>query len=164
MRAPIHSKKHIVQISQATVAQGIANNELIVDAIEGQSTVPGAVQEGAVVKAVYIEFWLGQASATIVGSYTLIVYKNPGSGHGVTAGEMAALHDYTNKKNIFFSSQALSPPTDGGLIPVIKGWVKIPKGKQRFGLADRLSIGIRNNTASAIDINYCGIAIFKEYT
>ncbi len=164
MRAPIHSRKHIVQISQATVTQAVANNEEIIEAIEGAATTPDHIAEGAVVKAVWIEFWLGQASATIVGSYTLVVYKNPGSGHGITAGEMAALHDYTNKKNILFTSQALSPPTDGGLIPVLKQWIKIPKGKQRFGLADKLTIGIRNNTATDIDINYCGVAIYKEYT
>ncbi len=163
VRAQVNSKKHIVQIAQSTVAQAIANNETLVDAIEGAPSVPSHVREGATVKAVYIELWLGQASATIVGSYTLIVYKNPGSGHGVTGAEMAALHDYTNKKNVFFTSQALSPPTDGGLIPVLKGWVKIPKGKQRFGLADRLTIGIRNNTATDIDINYCGLAVYKEY-
>ncbi len=164
MRAPIHSKKHYVQISQATVAQAVADNVEIVSAIEGASSLPQHVIEGATVKAIYVEFWLGTDSATIVGSYTVIVYKNPGSGHGVTGAEMAALHDYTNKKNIFFTSQALSPPTDGGLIPVIKGWIKIPKGKQRMGLADKITLAIRNNNATAIDLNYCGFAVFKSYS
>ncbi len=164
MRPPINSKKHYVQISQSTVAQAAVVNENILVAIEAAPTTPQHVREGAVVKAVWIEFWLGQASATIVGSYTVIVYKDPGSGHTVTAAEMAALHDYTNKKNILYTSQALAPPTDGGLIPVLKQWIKIPKGKQRIGLNDKISLAIRNNTASAVDINYCGFSVFKEFT
>ncbi len=164
MRAPIHSKKHFVQISQATVAQAIVNLEALVVAKEATSTTPTDVEEGALVKACYIEFWLGNASSTVVGSYTLILYKNPAGGANATTANLAALHDYANKKNILFTSQALAPPTDGGQVPVMKGWYKIPKGKQRFGLGDKLHIAIRNNNATAIDINYCGFAVFKEYT
>ncbi len=164
MRPIISSKKHYVQISQATVSQGLLVNTEIVDAIEGSHSSPTHISEGDIVKAVYVEFWLGTASATIVGSYTVVIYKNPGSGHGLTSGEAAALHDYTNKKNVFFASQALSPPTDGGLVNVIKTWIKIPKGKQRFGLADRFTIAIRNNNATAVDLNFCGICIFKSYS
>ncbi len=162
MRPIISSKKHYVQISQSTVSQAALVNTELVDAIEGAHSSPTHIAEGNVVKAVWIEFWLGTASATVVGSYTVVVYKNPGSGHGLTAGEAAALHDYTNKKNIFYASQALSPPTDGGLVCVLKQWIKIPKGKQRFGLADRFTIGVRNNNATAIDLNFCGMAVFKS--
>ncbi len=81
-----------------------------------------------------------------------------------TAGQIAALHDYANKKNILFTAQGLVTPTDGGQVPVLRGWYKIPKGKQRFGLGDRLFLTIRNNNAAAIDINFCGLAIYKEYT
>ncbi len=164
MRPIIQSKKHIVQITQSTVAQAIVNNELVIEAIEGAPSVPSHVAEGATVKAVYFELWLGQASSTIVGSYTLVVYKNPGGNANAVTADLAALHDWDNKKNILFTSQALAAPTDGGLTPVIKGWIKIPKGKQRFGLKDRLQLSIRNNTVTDVDINYCGFAIYKEYT
>ncbi len=164
MRPILTSKKHYVQISQATVAQGLLVNVTLVDAIEGAHTLPEHVSEGDVVKAVFVEFWIGNASTSVVGSYTVVLYKNPGSGHGLTGGEAAALHDWTNKKNIFFSSQALAPPTDGGFIPVIRTWVKIPKGKQRFGLADRFTIAIRNNNSTSVDVNFCGIATYKSYS
>ncbi len=164
MRAPIHSRKHIIQIAQSTVTQAALNNEELVEALEGAPNQPKHVVEGAIVKAVWVELWLGNASSTVVGSYTVALYKNPGSGHGMTAAEAAALYDYTNKKNILFTSQALVPPTDGGQIPVMRGWYKIPKGKQRFGIADKLTIGIRNNNLTSVDINYCGLAVYKEYT
>ncbi len=164
MKAPIHSKKHIFQMSQFTIAQSAVDTQVMVLAQEQQSTTPAGINEGALVKAIYVELWLGNASATVVGSYTTILFKNPGGNAAATSGNLAALHDYDNKKNILFTSQALVPPTDGGQVAVMKGWYKIPKGKQRFGLGDRIDLVTRNNNATAVDINGCGVAIYKEYT
>ncbi len=164
MRAPVHSKKHIVQISQSTVGQALIANSLIIEALEGASSVPSQIEEGAIVKACYLELWLSMDSASVVGSYTLIVIKNPGGNANPVTGDLAALHDYDNKKNILFTAQGLLSPSDGGQVPVIRGWYKIPKGKQRFGLKDRLQISLRNNNLAAIDINFCGLAVYKEYT
>ncbi len=164
MRAPITSRKHIFQISQATVAQGLLVNTEIINAIEGARSQPQHVAEGAIVKACYVEFWVSNDSASVVGSYTFVIYKNPGNAHEMNTGQAAALHDYDNKKNILFTAQGLVSPNDGGQVPVARGWYKIPKGKQRFGANDSLEIAIRNNNATAIDINFCGLAIYKEYT
>ncbi len=131
---------------------------------EAPSTTPTGVMEGATVKAVYIELWLGNASTSVVGSYTCIVYKNPGGVATIGAASMAALHDWPNKKNILFTSQALVPPTDGGQVAVLRQWIKIPKGKQRMGVADSLRISVRNNNSTSVAINFCGLAVFKEYT
>ncbi len=164
MKAPITSRKHIFQISQSTVAQGAIVNTFFLSAIEGARSQPQHVAEGASVKACYLEYWVSQDSASVVGSYTIVVLKLPGGDNIPTAGQLAALHDYSNKKNILFTAQGLLTPNDGGQVPVVRGWYKIPKGKQRMGLGDALSISIRNNNATAIDINFCGLAIFKEYT
>ncbi len=164
MRAPIKSKKHIVQISQGTVAQAAVVNTNLIVAREATSSTPQDVEEGANVKACYVEFWVSQDSASIVGSYTVILLKVPGGNAAVTTANMAALHDYNNKKNILFTGQGLLTPNDGGQVPVLRGWYKIPKGKQRFGLLDALTVTLRNNNATAIDINFCGAAVYKEYT
>ncbi len=164
MRPPIKSKKHIVQISQGTVAQAAVENTTLVLSQEATGTVPSVVEEGATVKACYVEFWLSQDSASVVGSYTVALVKIPGGASDISSANMAALHDYKNKKNILFTAQGLLTPNDGGQIPVLRGWYKIPKGKQRFGLGDLLTINIRNNNATAIDINFCGLAVYKEYT
>ncbi len=164
MRAPIKSKKHIVQISQSTVAQAAVVNSNLVISTEATSTTPFNVEEGAIVKNCYVEFWVSQDSASVVGSYTIVLFKNPGGGAVITTANLAALHDYGNKKNILFTAQGLLTPNDGGQVPVLRGWYKIPKGKQRFGLGDALTVTIRNNNATAIDINFCGLAIYKEYT
>ncbi len=164
MKPVIKSKKHIFQISQATVGQALAVGSVFCTAIEGTSTTPVNVEEGAIVKACYVEYWVSQDSASIVGSYTVILQKDPGGNAAITSGQMAALHDYDNKKNILFTAQGLLTPNDGGQVPVLRGWYKIPKGKQRMGLGDQLMVVIRNNNATAIDINFCGLVIYKEYT
>ncbi len=164
MRAVVKSRKHIFQISQSTVAQAAVVNTIIVKSAEATSTTPEGIEEGAIVKACYLEFWVSQDSASVVGSYTLILVKIPGIAGNPITGEVAALHDYHNKKNILFTAQGLLTPNDGGQVPILRGWYKIPKGKQRFGLDDKLVVTIRNNNATAIDINFCGLAIFKEYT
>jgi len=163
MRAPIHSRKHIFQISQATVAQAAIDTQTFVQAIEGVSTAPHVVAEGSLVKACYIEFWVSADSASVVGSYTIIVHKNPGNANPATSANLAALHDFTNKKNILFTGQGLLTPNDGGQVPIMRGWYKIPKGKQRMGLGDTMQIVLRNNNSTAIDINLCGVVIFKEF-
>ncbi len=164
MRAPIHSKKHILQMSQFTIAQSAIDTQTIVDSIEAASTTPSQVEEGAIVKAVYVEYWLGNASTSVVGSYTTVLIKSPGGNAAMGQANVAALHDYDNKKNILFTSQALVPPTDGGQVMVLRQWVKIPKGKQRMGLGDQIQLVTRNNNATAVDINGCGFALYKEYT
>ncbi len=151
-------------MSQFTIAQSAVDTQVVVISQEAVSTTPSAIEVGAVVKAVWIEYWVGNASATVVGSYTFIVMKNPGGNAVATAANLAALHDYDNKKNILYTSQALTPPTDGGLIQICKQWIKIPKGKQRFGLGDRIDVVCRNNNSTAVDINGCGLAVFKEYS
>ncbi len=164
MRAPITSRKHIFQISQATVAQAAVVITEFANSIEGQRSQPQHVAEGAIVKACYVEYWVSQDSASVVGSYTIILLKNPGNNADPTSANLAALHDYDNKKNILFTGQGLLTPNDGGQVPVLRAWYKIPKGKQRMGLGDTLEIVIRNNNATAIDINFCGVVIYKEYT
>ncbi len=164
MRAPIHSRKHYVQIAQSTVAQAAGANTTLIVSAEGQSSTPSGINEGAIVKACYVEFWVSQDSASVVGSYTIALYKNPGGTSTMASANLAAIHDYQNKKNILFTAQGLLTPNDGGQVPVLRQWYKIPKGKQRFGLKDSLMLSIRNNNAAAIDINFCGLAVFKEYT
>ncbi len=164
MKPIIKSKKHIFQISQSTVAQAAVASTVFVTAQEATSTTPDAVEEGAIVKACYVEFWASQDSASTVGSYTVVLMKVIAQSPTPTTTNMAALHDYNGKKNIFFTGQGLLTPNDGGQVPVLRGWYKIPKGKQRFGLNDRMVVTIRNNNATAIDINFCGLVIYKEYT
>ncbi len=164
MRPIIHSKKHIVQLGQSTIAQSAILNVTLFKAIEGASSTPTDIEEGASVKAVWCEVWLSNISASLIGSFTAGLYKNPGNSNVISAADAAALHDYDNKKNILYVTQGLAPATDSSLMLLCRQWFKVPKGKQRMGLGDKIAFFIRNNNATAIDIDVCGIFVYKEYT
>ncbi len=160
MRPVIHSVKHIVQAPFSQITTGTAENILIFAGVE--STVANAateVEEGSIVKAVFVEMWL-QNSAND-GHQVLILEKVEGNNTGATFTELATLFSYHNKKNILFTHEGLSANDGvGNPLPVIRQWVKIPKGKQRFGLGDRMELSISNPSSN--NLNRCGVFIFKE--
>ncbi len=163
MRPVIQSEKHLVQITLSSVVALDSATETIVNAV--QDVTPGNprhVPVGAIVKAVYVELWLlgtGQQPNTT----TVIVEKTPGSSRDtdITATEMGDLHGYFNKKNILETHQGLIGDANTNPVPFFRGWIKIPKGKQRFGLGDRFQLSIKAITE---DVQYCAVFIYKAYT
>ncbi len=160
VRPVIQSRKHIFQVALASQVGVGVTVDAFITAIEGARTLPEHVAEGCSVKAFWLELWI-QNSAPAIGSFTFIVYKNPGGSNNVASADMAALHDWDNKKNILYTTQGLAPGNEEQILNIFKGWIKIPKGKQRFGLGDKMQFAIRNNTT--YDINFCGLVIYKEY-
>ncbi len=162
MRPVIHATKHYVQMSRSTVATVARNNEQFIEAVEGTTAnLVDEVVEGAVIKAVYVELWTLDAGNA--GSQIVTLVKTPLTDIGPSFANMNALGTYANKKNILFTHQGLNS-NDGitGPINVMRGWYKIPKSKQRFGLGDKLILTIANNGAN--DLFYCGFCTYKEYT
>ncbi len=162
VRPVVHSTKHYVQFTRSTVSTVSVVNEDIARSVE--STVANLVDEvaeGTLVKAVYVELWLIDAGAG--GSAVVTLVKAPLANLGPTFANMNALGSYQNKKNVLFTFQGLTP-NDGIANPVnvMRGWYKIPKSKQRFGLGDSLILTIANNSAQ--DMFYCGFATYKEYS
>ncbi len=162
MKAPIHSEKHYVQITRSSVLTVARNNENLITAVQiKDKDAVDEVIEGAIVKAVYIELWvLNQGND---GSDVVILSKQPLNFAGPSFANMNALGIYNNKKNILFVHQGLSANDSvANPINIMRAWYKIPKSKQRFGLGDSLVLTIANNALNSLD--YCGFAIYKEYT
>ncbi len=162
MRPVIHSTKHYVQMSRSTISTVSAVTEDIALAVESTTAnLVDEVEEGSVIKAVYVELWLLDSAND--GSNVVIAYKNPIGNVGATFTNLNALGTYLNKKNVLFTHQGLSSNNGvGNPIQVLGGWIKIPKSKQRFGLGDRFLISIANNGPNTLE--YCGFATYKEYT
>ncbi len=158
MRAPVHSKKHYVQITLNTVTSGAAGANLLIQGVE-TPTLGTHVSEGAVIKAVFVEMWV-RAGSTSPGSVLVTLVKAPDLQTPLFA-DMIALQDYQNKKNVLYHTQGLTNDQDADAIPFVRQWFKIPKGKQRFGLGDSLFLMV---SAQAIDAINCGFAVYKEYT
>ncbi len=162
VRPMVHSNKHFVQITLSTVLTLARNAETLVNAVGRQDANVGSeVVEGSTVKAVYLELWT--IGTTADQFHTFIIVKLPGGLGNPTFTEMTDLYTWDNKKNILFTSQALS--SNDGItlpLPLFKGWIKIPKSKQRFGLGDTLSFLIASRGDA--NIKYCGFATYKEYS
>ncbi len=162
MKPIVHSTKHYVQMTLSTAMTVTRNTETLVKAVGSTlANLATEVEEGAIVKAVYIELW-------VIGSvtnqfFTIILDKVTGGAANATFTEMTDLFSYDNKKNVLYTTQGLAS-NDGiaGPIAVIRQWFKIPKGKQRFGLGDNLTLSIASRGSD--DIIYCGFATYKEYT
>ncbi len=165
MRPVITSVKHYVQITQTAVAAlASANNNVISAVARADLTAVNAqeVAQGSLVKAVFLEFWvLGDEDANAHSTFQFAITKLSGSDAGLTFAEMNALHGYDNKKNVLLFSQGIVGGDLSNPTPVIRQWIKIPKGKQRFGLLDRLAVTFTGLTG---DIIFCGFVTFKEYT
>ncbi len=164
MRPIIQSTKHYFQITQTAVAAAAAKTELIVNAVDIEDKTANAalVTTGEIVKAVYVEWWiLGTEASNAHSSFQFAIHKLPG-GEGVPSfAEMNAMSFWENKKNVLFFSQGLVGGDLTNPIPVHRGWIKIPKGKQRMGLNDRIGVTM---TGLAGSIIYCGMAVYKSYS
>ncbi len=160
MRPIINSKKHYNQVTLTTVGTGATSNQLFIDSVETPTT-PSHVQEGAIVKAIFVEIWaIGSVADQF---FTAVLVKLP-SGLGTpTTANMALLNDWEGKKNIMYTTQGLAS-NDGiaAPIPLVRQYFKIPKSKQRFGLGDRLVWALMSRGSA--DIKLCGFATYKEYT
>ncbi len=162
MKAPIHSTKHYVQMSLSNVITGSVVNTVLVAGVKvADKNTVSEVEEGALVKAVYIELWL--IGTTADQFFTIVFGKYPSNAPAATITDMAALGDWDGKKNVLYTSQGLAPNDGVGQpVNVIRQWFKIPKGKQRIGLNDRFQLQVASRGDGQID--FCGFATYKEFT
>ncbi len=162
-RAPINSVKHIVQRANVAIASGAILVVNVVDALTKGATRSNTfdVEEGAMVKAVYVEAWIkSDASAGTSVQQNTYFEKIPANAAGMTYTQSLNLQSYENKKNVLFSSQGNLGDLTTQAVPVIRQWIAIPKGKQRMGFGDRLTLSVASTGAS---IDLCGLFIYKEY-
>ncbi len=165
MKSPITSVKHYVQTTQTAVA-GLATGSVNIVSAVARADLNAAnaqeVEQGSTIKAVFLEYWvLSNEPADAHSAFQFAVYKLTGADIGLTFAEINALHGYDNKKNVLLFSQGLVASDKANPTPVVRQWIKIPKGKQRFGLKDRLAITFSGLTG---DVQFCGFATYKEYT
>ncbi len=158
----ITTTKHYVHHTEFNIAAGGISVQPAVHAVTVNNiTAAHDVREGSVIKAVYIERWLvGDDAAGINAQFNLTVEKKSGSQPDMTFANSANLGAYPNKKNILYTTQGIVGSSDGfSPIPVIRQYILIPKGKQRFGLDDELHVNISFVTKGTT----CGLETFKEY-
>ena len=160
VRPTINSVKHVNQYTLAEVGPAAKTNLVIAKTVQGpDANLPSEVREGAVIKAVYLELWFlgtGQQPTTIF-CFVEKITSEQGSG-SFTA--LQNVFTYGNKANILEMHQGVVGDANTNPVPFWRGWIKIPKGKQRFRNGDELNISISSITEAT---QWCGLSIFKEY-
>ncbi len=160
MRAIIQSEKHYVQNPVFAIAASAVGRSIFVTAVAvADKNAAQEVEEGSIIKAIYIELWINSNAATI-GSGNVTLEKINTTQTAMTFTESQNLGSYANKKNIFYTTQGLFPDESSNPVIAVRQWFKIPKGKQRFGLGDQL---VLNMAAITGGIEGCGFATYKEY-
>ena len=158
MRPRVHTEKHILNVPIATVIAGASAPVEIAIAVAQPSTA-SEVREGASISAVYIELWIESDDANNAGSFNISFEKIQNLGNNMTGTQSFNLNTYVNKRNIFYTTQGLSPAQDNNPVPILRQWFKIPKGKQRQALGDKLNLNI---ATQAQGLQFCGLVIYKE--
>ncbi len=160
MKPIVHSKKHLVQQTRSQTATVSTSTLNIASALAIQNVdAVDEVVEGSNIKAVFVEMWLLDSSND--GSFVVGLYKAPSGVGPPTFTQTQALNNWANKKNLLYMTQGLSPNNGvGNPVPIIRQWFKIPKGKQRFGLGDKLQLFIANPGLN--NLEFCGHFIYKE--
>ncbi len=117
------------------------------------------VEEGSIVKAVFVEQWiLGDTSTT--SQFTMVILKVPNQSITPTAAQMSSLQTYEGKNNILYLTQGvIGLQNTAQAVPIRREWVLIPKGKQRMSLGDRIVVII----LAVGQLRNCGVNIYKEY-
>ncbi len=164
MKAVIKSVKHYVQHSNSAIASGAAINLTIIKAVVN-TALPVAVSdvlEGSIIKAVYIETWIkGTGASDADTQFNMAIYKNPGGSNNMVYSDTLNMMAYDNKKNILFATQGVIGGVGGGQsMSPLRQWIKIPKGKQRFGVGDKLQVII---STTGEGMQHCGLNVYKEY-
>jgi len=161
VRPSVHSTKHYVQQSIGTRDTTAVETVVVSNAVTvANKTAVNEVEEGSSIKAIYLEMWL-RSAATAASSFTFCFCKRPSNVNAPSQAEMAALGTWDNKKNIMYATQGLLNDVDSTAMNIFKGWIKVPKGKQRMGLNDVWSWHLN---AIGQSINFCGMQIYKEYS
>ncbi len=160
MRHPvINSIKHFIQTPATGIASGASlGTSLIATVAKGAArAATTSVEEGCIIKAIYVEWWVKADNPNFTVNCAIV--KLPSGAVGPTFTDLNNMQAYINKKNVFEFHQGLAPSGDQTLA-MFRHWIKIPKGKQRFGLGDSLKV-FTSFSGSAGDV--CGVTIYKEY-
>ncbi len=163
MQAPINSVKHFVGQPKANLASGLAITLEIANVVAAPvNTNREDCSEGSMIKAIHFEYWVVTNSGIGTDTtFVMTIEKSPSNTINPAFSDMLNLGGYANKKNILYTTQGVvTSDSSGNAVPIIRDWLKIPKGKQRMGQEDRIIV-----TFATVDtaLTFCGMAIYKEY-
>jgi len=161
VRPSINSEKKIVQITLSSIAENGQLALVIAEAQQdGNTALADVVDVGTIIKAIYCEMWF-QGAGTQPSTTTAMVVKSPNGVGTPTVGEFTNLNTWSNKNNILEMHQGIVGDSNTNPVPFYRGWIKVPKGKQRMSVGDKFHFAVKGITEGT---EICGLFIYKAYT
>ncbi len=166
---PINSVKHVVDIASTAVPAGVVTEMPIADAVDDPAQgSPNQVATGSRISSFYVRVEVIHNSGTWVTQprMYMIVMKNPGNnlatpfpaGVGTTDLRKFVIHQEMIMVTGIAADDNSFPRT------MFVGVIKLPRGYQRFGYDDNLSLAFSLPlAATTATVSVCIQAIYKEY-
>ncbi len=162
---PVHSEKHEITWSFLGQNASAVQSIVIAKAISGAPVLATDIKTGDTLGSIFIEFNLNGVdnSGTAQIIHWAIVKVPAGDG---TFRIDPAIYNSNKKRFTFHRGMEMLPEVplaSGGTVQTKRVFtVKLPKRFQRMGEDDEVSLQYKSTSASGI--NFCGIAIWKNFT
>ncbi len=166
---PINTVKHVFDTS--TIITAVTNTVLgtVVNTVDNAVLANAAdINTGSKVNSIFFEIFVFSEGGEVTNEVPLVDFyflKNPGNAWGAfnatNLPSPGATGTHINKRHILHEEKGLAGGGDASLagVPMVfKGTVRIPRGRQRFGISDTFIVAIRTNFNSKA----CLKAIYKE--
>ncbi len=162
-RRPINSVKKVIDASGGLAASTPAV-VAIADATGGAAWIDAgdtSVAIGCTISSIYLSVFIYLDSNTVTDVPVLdwYIHKNP--GNNLSMPEPGATGGNDNRRWIMHEEKGLATDVNNGGTPMIfKGVIRIPKGRQRMGNDDNISVRILSENYIGF---FCVKAIYKFY-
>ncbi len=158
---PVTSLKHEINWTELGVNMSGNQSQDIISAVESPVT-PSEVDIGSIVNSIFFETNLnGVDNSGSVQVFHWLIVKNAA---GLIA-PIASAYNADTKKFVIKRGMEMLPQIpigSGGTIQTKRIFVvKLPRGMRRFDDGDKLQIKYISTSSSSV--NFCGIAIYKEF-
>ncbi len=155
--------KSVKNVKNDVAGLGAATNLVttIVNTLDNPATTTdNQVERGCKIFKIWMEWWYyGLSTGNTNDIIDAYIIKNP--GNNLTVPNPGTVGTSNEKKFVIKIWKGLAgTKTTGGYPYQWKGWIKIPKVYQRFGIDDRLAFVIRSPTTG----NSCTNFVYKWFT
>ncbi len=156
---PINRIKHVFDVQAGLAAAAISVDIPIQTTDTPTLAASNSVETGSKIFAIYLKVEVVATSSAALPNCYMIIFKNPGGNLTRPAPNVVGISD--NKKYVIHQEMVMLQQQDGSNPRTLfNGVVRIPKGYQRNGPNDLLSIHL---LAPGVAINYCIQCHYKEF-
>ncbi len=155
----INTLKHVVDLQGGLIVNTQAE-EILVDATDAPvaATNPQEIENTSSINAVFLNVQVAATSTAALANVYMYVAKNP--GNNLTMPNANAVGKSDNRRHVLHQEMIMTEKNTTAIPRTLfKGVIKIPRGKQRFGVDDRLSIFL---LSPGTTYDYCIQCIYKE--